>query len=71
VGARLRRDDACGTGACAAVVAGALTGRTDRAVRVRLAGGDLEIEWTEEGDGVRMTGPAVFVFDGAWPLAGA
>ena len=54
---------ACGTGACAAVVAGVLTGRTSRDVLVHLPGGDLEVGW--EGDGpVMMTGPARFVFSG-------
>ncbi len=61
---------ACGTGACAVVVAGVLTGRTEREVLVHLRGGDLEIAW-EEGGGVRMTGPAVEVFQGLWPLDGA
>jgi diaminopimelate epimerase len=56
---------ACGTGACAAAVAGALTGRTDRAVRVTLPGGDLDIEWAAD-DHVYMTGPAVEVFTGIW-----
>ncbi|HEV7734842.1 MAG TPA: diaminopimelate epimerase [Candidatus Binatia bacterium] len=54
---------ACGTGACAAAVAAARTGRTERAVRVSLPGGDLEIEWLPD-DHVRMTGDAVEVFEG-------
>jgi diaminopimelate epimerase len=54
---------ACGTGACAAAVAAARTGRADRAVRVTLPGGDLAIEWLEN-DHVRMTGDAVEVFQG-------
>ena len=55
---------ACGTGACAAVVAGVLTGRTARRVVVHLNGGDLEIAW-REGDGhVMMRGEAVEVFSG-------
>jgi diaminopimelate epimerase len=55
---------ACGTGACATAVAGVLTGRTDRRVRVRLRGGELAIEW-REGDGhVLMRGEAVEVFSG-------
>jgi diaminopimelate epimerase len=55
---------ACGTGACAAAVAGALEGRLDRAqIAVRLPGGDLDIEWTED-DRVMMTGPAVLVCRG-------
>jgi diaminopimelate epimerase len=56
---------ACGTGACAAAVAGALTGRTDRRVRVHLPGGALLVDWTLAGD-VLMTGPAVEVFCGEW-----
>ncbi len=54
---------ACGTGACAAAVAAARTGRTERAVRVSLPGGDLAIEWLAN-DHVRMTGDAVEVFEG-------
>jgi diaminopimelate epimerase len=54
---------ACGTGACAAVVAGALTGRNGCAVTVHLAGGDLAIEWRSDNH-VYMTGPAVEVFSG-------
>lgn len=56
---------ACGTGACAAVVAAALTGRTERTVTVHLRGGDLKIEWSAGGD-VFMTGPATEVFSGEW-----
>lgn len=59
---------ACGTGACAAAVAGAMTGRTGRQVRAHLRGGDLLLDWTESGD-VLMTGPAVEVFRGEWPVA--
>ena len=64
---------ACGTGACAVAVAGALTGRTGRKVLVHLRGGDLSIDWRAEADGgtARKTGPAVTVFDGAWALDGA
>lgn len=59
---------ACGTGACAAVVAGVLTGRSERRARVRLRGGDLEVEWLEEerGGSVLLTGPATEVFRGEW-----
>jgi diaminopimelate epimerase len=59
----------CGTGACAVGVAGALTGRTDRDLVVHLRGGDLRIVWGED-DHVRMTGPAVEVFQGLWPAEG-
>ncbi|MHC4876129.1 MAG: diaminopimelate epimerase [Planctomycetota bacterium] len=56
---------ACGTGACAAVVAGVLAGVNERRVTVHLRGGDLEIEWAETGE-VYMTGPATEVFSGEW-----
>jgi diaminopimelate epimerase len=57
---------ACGTGACAVCVAGVLTGRTGRRVLAHLPGGDLELEWPEEGGSVFMTGPATEVFSGEW-----
>lgn len=55
---------ACGTGACAVVVAGVLTGRTDRRCRVVLNGGALEVDWREADGHVFMTGPAEEVFRG-------
>ena len=55
---------ACGTGACASVVAAVLNGYTERNVNVELLGGVLEIEWNENDNHVYMTGPAVTVFDG-------
>jgi diaminopimelate epimerase len=55
---------ACGTGACAAAVAGVLTGRSRRNVAIDLVGGTLEIEWREADDHVYMTGPAAEVFSG-------
>jgi diaminopimelate epimerase len=55
---------ACGTGACATVVAGVLTGRSDRKATVELPGGCLEIEWSEQDQRVYMTGPAERVFTG-------
>ncbi|KEA65200.1 Diaminopimelate epimerase [Marinobacterium lacunae] len=55
---------ACGTGACAAVVAGRLRGLLDERVQVHLPGGDLEISWAGEGTPVMMTGPATTVFEG-------
>lgn len=55
---------ACGTGACAAAVAGALNGMTGRSVLVHLPGGDLAIEWSVIDNHVYMTGPAVEVFSG-------
>lgn len=54
---------ACGTGACAAVVAGRLQGWLDECVEVELRGGRLTIRWVGEGQPVYMTGPAVRVFD--------
>ena len=53
----------CGTGACAAAVAAAYSGHTERRVRVGVPGGQLDIDWTD-GAHVLMTGPAVFVADG-------
>ena len=55
---------ACGTGACATVVAGRLRGLLDENVAVRLRGGTLQISWRGEGEPVMMTGPAVSVFEG-------
>jgi diaminopimelate epimerase len=55
---------ACGSGACAAVVAGQLWGRLDEKVNVRVRGGMLLIEWAGEGQPVWMTGPAETVFTG-------
>lgn len=54
---------ACGTGASAVCVAGVLNGLTDRKILNHLAGGDLELEWVENGP-VFMTGPATEVFNG-------
>ncbi len=58
---------ACGTGACAVGVAGALTGRMARNVWLHLPGGDLQIHWDERTNHVFKTGPATFVFEGEWP----
>ena len=55
---------ACGTGACAAVVAGIRLGWLDRAVEVHARGGDLRIEWAGGDAPVLMTGPAQTVFEG-------
>jgi diaminopimelate epimerase len=55
---------ACGTGACAAVVAGIGRGLLDARVLVTTRGGDLMIEWPGDGSAVMMTGDAVRVFDG-------
>ncbi|MDO8519321.1 MAG: diaminopimelate epimerase [Deltaproteobacteria bacterium] len=55
---------ACGTGACAAVVASVLNKKTGREVLVHLKGGNLEINWDEKTNHVLMTGPATTVFEG-------
>ena len=55
---------ACGTGACAAVVAGQLQGLLDNTVTVNLPGGSLSIEWQGLGQPVLMTGPTATVFHG-------
>lgn len=57
---------ACGTGACASLVAAAATGRTDRKVAMDLLGGTLQLEWNEADGHVYQEGPASFVFDGEW-----
>ncbi len=57
---------ACGTGACAAVVAGIRLGLLDSTVRVETRGGELTIRWDGPGEPVRMTGPARTVFEGEW-----
>ncbi|MBR9869962.1 MAG: diaminopimelate epimerase [Gammaproteobacteria bacterium] len=61
---------ACGSGACAAVVAGRLRGLLDERVTVELRGGPLVIEWQGEGSPVMMEGPATTVFDGQLRLPG-
>lgn len=57
---------ACGTGACASLVAGVLTGKSDRTSTVELPGGNLLIEWSEADQRVYMTGPAERVFTGKY-----
>ncbi|KAK9920729.1 hypothetical protein M0R45_029275 [Rubus argutus] len=59
---------ACGTGACAVVVAAVLEGRAARNCTVDLPGGPLQIEWREEDNHIYMTGPAEAVFYGSVPL---
>ena len=56
---------ACGTGACAVCVAGALSGRSERRILAHLPGGDLELQWAAD-DHVYMNGEAVEVFSGQW-----
>ena len=55
---------ACGTAACATLVAGARLGKLDRKADIALPGGTLTIEWRERDDHVLMTGPAAFSFSG-------
>ena len=59
---------ACGTGACAAVVAGIRRGSLDSPVRVSARGGELSIAWAGEGQPVYLSGPAVTVFEGEMTL---
>jgi diaminopimelate epimerase len=60
-GAGLTR--ACGSAACAALVAAARKGLTDQRAMVSLPGGNLEIEWRESDGHVEMTGPVEFEFE--------
>ncbi|SOH94559.1 diaminopimelate epimerase [Monaibacterium marinum] len=55
---------ACGSGACAVAVASARRGLTDRVVTIKLDGGELHLDWRD--DGVWMTGPVAYVFDAVW-----
>lgn len=57
---------ACGTGACASVVAGVLLGKCDRNCDVTFRGGTLNILWDELDNHVYMTGPAEFICDGVY-----
>ena len=59
---------ACGTGACATVVACVLNGLTQETVTVKLLGGELKITWDREANLVYMTGPAATVFEGAMDI---
>ena len=59
---------ACGSGTCAAVAAGIVSGKLDNKVTAHLTGGDLTIEWEGEGSPVMMTGPANTSFEGELTL---
>lgn len=59
---------ACGSGACAAVVSGIMNGLLDSEVQVDLLGGTLWVTWQGDGTNVIQTGPAEFVFEGAFLL---
>jgi diaminopimelate epimerase len=58
----------CGSGACAAVVAGIRRGLVDSPVRVATRGGELTIAWGGDGAPAMMTGPAETVFEGEWSV---
>lgn len=60
---------ACGTGACATVVAAVLNNLADRSVKVHLLGGDLSIKWDDKTNRVYMTGGATLVCDGTFELS--
>ena len=57
---------ACGTGACASLVACVLAGLSDRTVQMKLSGGNLLLHWDAGDNHVYQTGPAAFVYDGEW-----
>ena len=57
---------ACGTGACATLVAAVVNGLTDRCAVLHLLGGDLVIEWNAQSGRVLMTGPAEYAFEGVF-----
>lgn len=59
----------CGSGACAVAASAIRTGRSERALTVHMVGGDLELYWDERSGRLFMTGPAVEVFQGEWPIA--
>ncbi len=59
---------ACGTGACAAVVAGNITGTLDSRVEVEVRGGKLTIQWNGDDEAVIMNGPTATVFEGTLEL---
>jgi diaminopimelate epimerase len=60
---------ACGTGACAVMIAGVLNNLTGRNAEINLLGGDLQIEWKETDNQIYMTGNAVTVFEGEIPIS--
>jgi len=59
---------ACGTGACAAMVAGCLLGTLDDVVKVNLKGGYLTVKWKGQASPVLMTGPVCTVYEGVIEL---
>jgi len=61
---------ACGSGACAVAVVSMLRGLVERSVAIELRGGELQIDWPDDGAHVAMTGPAVEVFSGRIRVGG-
>ncbi len=59
---------ACGTGACASVVAGVTLGHLDRKVGVKLLGGEVEVTWDTKSNHISLLGPATEVFSGDFDL---
>ncbi|MBC8187489.1 MAG: diaminopimelate epimerase [Proteobacteria bacterium] len=59
---------ACGSGACAVAVTAMLRDVVDREITIELRGGELELSWADEHSSIWMTGPAMTVFHGEWPL---
>ena len=57
---------ACGTGACASVVAASLQGLVGNKVAVEMPGGEIEVSWSGQGE-VILEGPVAHIFDGDWP----
>ena len=57
---------ACGTGACATLVAAALSGLSDREATIHLLGGNLVVKWDQYNNHVYMTGGATMVFEGEY-----
>lgn len=58
---------ACGTGACASLVAAVLNGLSDREATLHLNGGKLALRWEESTGHIFQEGPAAFVYEGEWP----
>lgn len=58
---------ACGTGACAVLVAACITGRAKQKADIMLRGGTLYVEWNDANENIYMSGSAEFVFDGSCP----
>jgi diaminopimelate epimerase len=59
---------ACGSGACAVAVTAMLRDVVDREITIELRGGELELAWLDKNSSIWMTGPAMKVFTGQWPI---